>query len=197
MDFQNDLVHPEGAFRHWGIPYRVAERRVIERTAELVTAARESAVPVVFTTYVVRPELPERGQVRFYRLIHESGALRAGTWGGQIHAALTPESGEIVVAKWRPNPFWQTELDVVLRAWAVETLVLTGIVTEWVVEEAARHAAAAGFGVSVAADCCESARDDFRDHALRRILPQIATVTTSADVIEEWRSGGQNRPAGG
>lgn len=187
LDFQNDLVHPEGAFRHWGIPYRVAEGRVLERAAGLIAAARTAGVPVVYTTYVVRPELadvPAAG--RFLRMIAESGGMVEGTWGGEVHAVVAPQPGELVVRKWRPNPFTGTDLELILRSLGAGTLVLAGIVTEWVVEEAARSAAAAGYDVIVAADCCESARDDFRDHALRRILPQLGRVETAAEIARRW-----------
>lgn len=187
LDFQNDLVHPEGAFRHWGIPFRVAEGRVLEHTAGLIAAARAAGVPVVYTTYVVRPELVgSPSPSRFFRLIAESGAMREGTWGGEIHAAVAPRPGDVIVRKWRPNPFFGTDLELVIRSIGAATLVLAGIVTEWVVEEAARHAAAAGYEVVIAADCCESARDDLRDHALGRILPRLGRVETAAVITRRW-----------
>ncbi|HEX2171308.1 MAG TPA: cysteine hydrolase [Dehalococcoidia bacterium] len=187
LDFQNDLVHPEGAFRHWGIAYRVAEGRVLERTAALIAAARRAGVPVIYATYVVRPELADiPAKSKFFRLIAESGALREGSWGGEIHEALIPRPGDLVIRKWRPNPFLGTDLELVIRSGGAELLVLAGIVTEWVVEEAARYAAALGYEVTVAADCCESARDHLRDHALRRILPQLGRVIPAVDLIRRW-----------
>lgn len=190
LDFQNDLVHPDGVFGHWGIPWRVQEGQVLERAAALIAAARAAGVPVVFTTYVIRPALAGRPvRSRFLQMIAESGGFLEGTWGVRVHDALAPAPGELVIQKWRPNPFFGTDLELALRTIGAETLILTGIVTEWVVEEAARYAVAAGFAVEVAADCCESARDHLRDHTLRRILPQLGEVTTSADLIARWASG--------
>lgn len=185
MDFQNDLVHPEGAFRHWGIPYRVAEAGVIPRLVELREAARSAQVPVVYTAYVVREATARTPPPSpFFDQISAAGAMREGTWGGRIHDDLAPADNEIVIAKWRPNPFLGTELETVLRGLGARTLILTGIVTEWVVEEAARHGAAVGYRIVVAADCCESARDHFRDHSLRRILPQLGEVLASRAIAE-------------
>lgn len=189
LDFQNDLVHPDGAFRHWGIPYRVAENGVLARCVQLIAAARQGRVPVIFMRYIVRPwaEAPAV-ENRFYRMIRGSGGFRWGTWGVEIHADLASAATDIIVDKWRPNPFQGTDLEIVLHALGARTLVLAGIVTEWVVEEAARQATALGYHVIVAADCCESARDDLRDHSLRRILPQIAEVRDARVIGARWNA---------
>lgn len=40
MDFENDIVHPEGAFKDFGFAQMVAESGVLDKMAQLLTTAR-------------------------------------------------------------------------------------------------------------------------------------------------------------
>ena len=39
MDFENDIVHPEGAFKDFGFAQMVAESGVLDKMAQLLTTA--------------------------------------------------------------------------------------------------------------------------------------------------------------
>ena len=40
MDFENDIVHPEGAFKDFGFAQMVADNSVLDKTSQLLAAAR-------------------------------------------------------------------------------------------------------------------------------------------------------------
>src|SRR6266478_8319163 len=73
------------------------------------------------------------------------GVLAAGAENAKIHPAVAPLAGEIVVTKHRVSAFAGTDLDLMLRANGIETLILTGIVTSGVVLSTLRHAADADY----------------------------------------------------
>ena len=54
--------------------------------------------------------------------------------------SLTPQENEIVVIKYRVSAFTSTDLDMILRAKSVDTLVLAGTSTSGIVLSTLRHA---------------------------------------------------------
>ena len=48
MDFENDIIHPEGAFKDFGFAQMVADNNVLDKAAQLLAAARGAGVEVIF-----------------------------------------------------------------------------------------------------------------------------------------------------
>jgi len=96
---------------------------------------------------------------------------------------VEPPGDEPVIRKPRMNPFFGTALESMLRSRDIDTVVLMGVATEFVVEAAARHAADADFRVIVLEDC----RASFSEEAHRvslHIMDHLATLASSAELIE-------------
>ncbi|MBI1995227.1 MAG: cysteine hydrolase, partial [Deltaproteobacteria bacterium] len=93
-----------------------------------------------------------------------------------------PADGEAVVRKPRMNPFFGTALDSMLRSRDIDTVVLMGVATEFVVEAAARHAADADYRVIVLENCCAAFSDEAHRASLH-VMDHLATLATSADFI--------------
>ena len=79
--------------------------------------------------------------------------------------------------------FSHTDLDGILRAKGVKTLILAGIATNWVVESTTRYGAELGYDVTVLEDCCQGFTDEMHDFAFQNTLPYYATISSSADFI--------------
>mgnify|MGYP000953587875 CR=1 FL=1 len=60
MDFENDIVHLEGAFKDFGFAQMVADNRVLEKTSQLLAVARGAGVSVIYVSVKFRPGYPER-----------------------------------------------------------------------------------------------------------------------------------------
>jgi nicotinamidase-related amidase len=60
MDFENDIVHPEGALKEFGFAKMVADNNVLEKTGQLLVAARGSGVLVIHVSVKFRVGYPER-----------------------------------------------------------------------------------------------------------------------------------------
>ncbi len=101
----------------------------------------------------------------------------------EIVDEVKPVGDEPVIRKPRMNPFFGTALDSMLRSRDIDTVVLMGVATEFVVEAAARHAADADFRVIVLEDCCAAFSDEAHRASLH-IMDHLATVATSADFLE-------------
>jgi nicotinamidase-related amidase len=110
--------------------------------------------------------------------------MKAGSPGAEICAELTPQAGDLVVTKHGVDPFNGTPLANLLRAKGVETLVLMGVWTNFVVEAAARTGADSSYRVVVVTDGCASDAAAHHQFFIDTILPKIGLAATADDVIE-------------
>ena len=77
-----------------------------------------------------------------------------GTIGSDIDDSVAHFEGEPIVYKHYPNSFRETNLLEMLKSWAVERVVISGMMTHMCVDATARAAADFGFKVIVADDAC-------------------------------------------
>jgi nicotinamidase-related amidase len=83
------------------------------------------------------------------------------TKGAEIHANLTPQSGEKVIVKHFPNSFRETELLNHLKTLGVTDLVICGMMTHMCVDATTRAAKDFGFSCTLVADACASKNLEF------------------------------------
>jgi nicotinamidase-related amidase len=87
------------------------------------------------------------------------------------------------------SAFAGTDLDLVLRANGIETLILTGIITSGVVLSTLRHAADADYRLLVVGDCCSDRDEEVHRVLLDKVFPQQATITTAAGLARAIGAG--------
>lgn len=185
MDCQNEIIHPEGKMAPWGFAGQVAERAILPRIASLAEAARRARLPVIYITVAYEPGHREvRENARMFRGARKSQTLVKGSWGAEVHAALAPQAGDLVVNKLRVNAFYGSPLEVILTGLGASALILCGVATNFVVESSARHAADAGYRVLVADDCCASMNAAMHAFSVEHILPIFAEVAAAETIIE-------------
>ena len=168
-----------------GIVELLAEGRdgLLARTAELLAAARAAQARVVYVVVGFRPGYPEVSPNNLsFGSIRESGRFGPGAAGTEIHPAVAPRPDEVIVTKHRVSAFAGTDLDMVLRANAIDTLVLAGIATSGVVLSTLRHAADADYRLVVVEDCCADRDAEVHRVLCEKVFPRQATVTRAADV---------------
>ena len=103
---------------------------------------------------------------------------------GAIHPALGPEPDDIVVTKHRVSAFKGTDLEVLLKAREIDTLVLFGIATSGVVLSTLVEASDADFSLSVIADCCADTDAVLHEALIERFFPKRGEVITSQAFVE-------------
>lgn len=67
-------------------------------------------------------------------------ALVDGTPGVDIYSELAPAPGEHVIKKHRYSGFFGTDLDIILREWGIDTVIVSGTTTENCCHATARDA---------------------------------------------------------
>jgi nicotinamidase-related amidase len=100
--------------------------------------------------------------------------------------AVTPRDDEPIVRKPRISAFYGTELQSMLAARDVDTIVLTGVATNFVVESTARYGADADYRVIVLEDCCGAFSEEDHANAIRSMSYLVETAS-SADFLDSIR----------
>ncbi len=104
--------------------------------------------------------------------------------GGAIHPAVAPQGEDIVITKHRISAFAGTDLDMILRAKEIETLILFGIATSGVVLATLLHAVVADYRLIVVKDCCADADPEVHRSLIEKIFPRLARVVTAGELID-------------
>jgi nicotinamidase-related amidase len=173
MDFQAAIV--EG--------FAADNDALLTRTASLMDVARKAGMKVIYVVVGFRPGYPEVSpRNQSFGAIRQTGRFLEGAAGTEVHAAVAPKPGEVVVTKHRVSAFAGTDLDMILRANGIETLVLAGIATSGVVLSTIRQAADADYKLVVVADCCADRDAEVHRVLTEKVFPRQATVTT-ADMV--------------
>ena len=93
---------------------------------------------------------------------------------------MAPAPGDLLVTKRRVLAFTGSDLEVVLRAGGIDSLVLAGIATSGVVLSTVRQAADLDYRLTVLADGCLDADPEVHQVLLQKVFPRQAEVTSVA-----------------
>jgi nicotinamidase-related amidase len=156
---------------------------VLERAPGVVAAARAAGLPVIYVVVGFRPGYPEVSpRNATFSTILQNGLFVIGSPGSDVVSAVRPQDGDVVVVKHRVSAFAGTDLEMILRAKAIDTLVLLGIATSGVVLSTVRHAADADYRLVVVKDCCADADDEVHRVLTEKVFLRQATVVSAAEL---------------
>ena len=102
---------------------------------------------------------------------------------GAIHGTVAPQADDLVVTKHRISAFAGTDLEMILRAGEIDTLILFGIATSGVVLSTFLHASDNDYRLIIVKDCCADLDAEGHSYLIERFFPRLATVTTSDQLI--------------
>jgi len=151
--------------------------------SQVLARARTAGMLVVHVRVGFRPGLPEvSSRNALFGAIKSSPQHQKLFEGetGDIHRSVAPHPTDIVVTKHRVSAFAGTDLEMILRARDVDTLVLFGIATSGVVLSTLLYASDADFRIVVIRDCCADVDPDLHACLLNSLFPRRASVVTAA-----------------
>ncbi|MFQ5878633.1 MAG: isochorismatase family protein [Dehalococcoidia bacterium] len=120
IDMQHDFVDPDAP-----VTCAPMAQRAVPHISRLLEGARRAGVPIFYTQGLARPDLSDVGLWKS-KARREGRVQVEGTRGADIIEELAPQEGDIVIQKRRPSAFFKTELDVLLRAFKIDTFIVTG-----------------------------------------------------------------------
>lgn len=152
VDMQNAFLSKGGYLDLIGTDVSPAAK-VIASTQAVIAAARKAGLTIIYLQNGFDPELTE-AETPTSPLYHKSNALKfmrsnpqyhgklvtKGTWDFDFVEGIRPSAGEIIVTKARYSGFAGTNLDMILRAHRITTLLLAGVNANVCVESTLRDA---------------------------------------------------------
>jgi nicotinamidase-related amidase len=199
IDMQRDFLEPGGFGAALGNDVSLL-KAAVGPIREVLAAARQNGMLVIHTREGHRPDLSDAPRLKVERgdpatRIGAAGPmgriLVRGEPGHDIIAELYPQAGEPVIDKPGKGAFYQTDLDLMLRNRAIETLMVCGVTTEVCVNTTVREANDRGYRCIVLSDCCASYFPEFHAMGLAMIKAQggifgwVATSRSLLDAIPE------------
>jgi len=188
VDMQNDFISPKGKVAEAGgnIEPMLA---LVPKCVAFIDACRELGIPLV---HVRVADLPgglsdSPASLRAKRTIaNVANFAEEGTWGAEFVEGCEPHAGETVVTKHRSSAFVGTNLDLILRASGIETVVVIGEQTPGCIEATYRDAAYFDY-YNVLIEDCIAARDQALHDASILIQKARHDVCTADVAIGIWR----------
>ena len=160
---------------------------MVERSNDLIAAAREGDVPVVFTrTVATHPEGDDFGV--WIEKFPTLDILIEGSGWVDLDDRLNVRSGDHVLDKRQASAFHETELDSMLTAWGVDTVVLCGCTTSGCIRATGVDACAHGYRASVAEDGVADRARDPHDSNLFDLNAKYADVRSTDALADYLRS---------
>jgi nicotinamidase-related amidase len=159
----------------------------LKRAASVLKHARGLGMTVIHVQVGFRPGLPEIGTRNPLFAALKNSPERQQIFqgaGGAIHPALAPEGEDIVVVKHRVSAFTGTDLEVILRAKEIDTLVLFGIATSGVVLSTLLAASDTDYRVVVIRDCCADQDAELHANLIEKLFARRGTVLNAVDFLK-------------
>jgi nicotinamidase-related amidase len=188
VDMQNDFCRVGAALE---VP---DARATIGAHQRLLEVFRRKQLPVVYTKFLTFQQpvllwewspqaLPDtkccwKGHKRYYPDLGREVECT------DVIEELAPQPGEPIIEKYCYGAFHGTPLAQTLQFLKVETLVVTGTVTQICVEETARQAFHHGYPTTMVSDAVSSFAPDLHAATLKNFASKFGWVMTSAEVID-------------
>lgn len=154
----------------------------LRRLGSAIDVARAARVPVIYVVVSFRTGHPEiSARNRGFAAVAQAGGFAHDDPATEIHPAVAPQPGDIVVTKRRVSAFTGSDLQVLLSALEAGTLVLTGIATSGVVLSTLRQAADLDYRLVVLSDGCLDADPEVHRVLTEKVFPRQADVGLIAD----------------
>jgi nicotinamidase-related amidase len=169
----------------------VKDEGFIPRVAGVLDEARRAGLLIVHVKVGFRPNVPEASpRNRFLSSVKASPRHQEFFQGesGAFHPALIPQANDLVVTKSRVSAFAGTDLDLLLRAHDIETLVMFGVATSGVVLSTLLAAFDADYDLFVIRDCCADRDAELHQTLLDKQFPRLATVVSASEFQKVLRS---------
>jgi nicotinamidase-related amidase len=174
MDFQTAVVEM----------FATEKDALLTRTANLLEGARKAGMRVIYIVVGFRQGYPEvNPKNSVFAPVREGGRFVEGWSGTEVHARVAPKPGDVIVTKHRVSAFAGTDLEMVLRANGIDTLVLAGIATSGVVLSTLRHAADADYRLVVVEDCCGDRDAEVHRVLMGKVFPRQGTVLKADELL--------------
>jgi len=203
VDMQNEFVlrdfgealefKKRGEWERWMPFHNRLDNIVIPNNKKLISFFRKNKLEVTYARIAcLKQDGSDRSPVQKRPGWNEM-LIPIGTRGAEIIEELKPLPDEIVVNKTTDSVLAGTNYATLIRNMGIETLVVTGIVTDQCISSTVRSLADEGFKVIVIEDCCAAGTQELHDAELKIINIIYCNVMKTEEVIELLKKNLKNK----
>jgi len=174
IDVQNWVMdeknrHPRPEF------YEDARSTVIPNIRRLIDAARNHRVEVIYT---VMENFTEDGRDRSLDYKLSNFFIPKGSWDARVIDEIAPGPDEMVIPKTSSSLFNSTNFEYLARNIGLDTIAVTGFLTDQCVDHTIRDGADRGFHMICVSDACATDTRVRHEAALNAFKGYCRTETT-------------------
>jgi len=186
VDMQNGFCHREGTVGKSKLDVGIHEA-IVPRVTQIVRAAHSAGMPVLWsrqehTTFdVTRPAHRVNNHLAKLEYIP---CLR-DTWDSELLEELNSlvEEGDLVFKKHRASCFYNTNLEVELRMRGIDTLIVTGVSSNYCVDSSIRDAYARDLDLYIVEDACACPWPDLHDATMKTAAIFHGEVVSTEEMV--------------
>ncbi|WBU61526.1 cysteine hydrolase family protein [Paracoccus albus] len=176
MDQKNRQPRPEF--------YEDAHAFVIPNIARLIGAARATGAEVIYTV-MENATLDGRDRSLDYKL--SNFFIAKGSQDAKVIAALAPGADEMVIPKTSSSLFNSTNFEYLIRNIGLDTIIVTGFLTDQCCDHTIRDGADRGFHMVCVSDGCATDTRERHRNALQAFGGYCVTRTTDELITQMKR----------
>ena len=168
VDFINDIVNPK--FKTASCASYVKDHDVMARANEAIAFARKNNILIAHVKVGFSDdycECPKHSPI--FGKAQEFDAFKLSGTGCDFHKDMDVRAEDKIIIKHRISTFYNTDLEVLMRAQQINHLVICGVSTSMAVELSAREAHDRDYHVTVLEDACGAQSAELHDNALTTI----------------------------
>lgn len=161
--------------------------RIMPGVKKLLERCRALDVPVIFTEHAHDPSGRDKGLMWDVplNLPIKEGALRIGAEDVPTYHEIAPEPGEKVIQKHRYSAFFDTDLHTYLRGCDVDTVIITGCMTNYCCGATARDAFFRDYKVIFGSDLNATDNQEVHEAELKTLRRGYARVIPLEEILAE------------
>ncbi|HXE33098.1 MAG TPA: isochorismatase family cysteine hydrolase [Verrucomicrobiae bacterium] len=166
--------------------YAKDQESLLARGASVLARARRLGMCVIHIQVGFRPGMPEASARNLLFGAIKNSSRHQKLFEGQlaaIHPGLAPQKDDIFITKHRVSAFRGTDLELILRAKDIDTLVLFGIATSGVVLSTLLEASDLDYRLVVIKDCCVDGDAELHNNLMDKVFARRATLATASEFL--------------
>jgi len=167
IEYQNEFT-TEGGKMYEAVKANMEATGMLEKSAKIVDAARAKGVTIMYVPISFAADGSDNPNMGLGILkgCKDGELFTRGTWNAEICDVMKPKDGDLIVKGKRGlDAFPDTDLEELLVSKGIETVVLSGFLTNCCVESTMRTAYEKGFNTITLTDCCATTSQEGHDAA--------------------------------
>ena len=164
-----------------------------ENALKLLASAEEHRMPVVWSRHILPPLEQTVAPFLLFLMkkqkVDHPGKLAPSMQRGmeeiEFIDGLSPRPDHVVLEKSQPSLFIDTPLDLRLKTWGRDTLIMAGVATDIGIEFTCRHAAALGYFTVVVEDACGAYTREAHERSIGFLRGWTTPVLSTQAVCEK------------